>query len=73
MPFHYLVFFRFSACGYGTVKRQKRGNKEKNATQKSKRRNNAWRKDEKVNCAARTHVNHENKQAPKRLKKCYAK
>ena len=33
--------------------------------EKSNRRNDAWRKDEKVNCAARTHVNHENKQAPK--------
>ena len=30
--------FRFFACGYGTVKKQKRGNKEKNATRKIEKR-----------------------------------
>ena len=29
MPFRYLVFFRLSACGYGTVERQYRGEKKK--------------------------------------------
>ena len=65
-------FFRLSACGYGTVKKQNRGNKEeKNVTQKTKRRNNAWRKDEIVNYAARTDVNNENKR--EKTKKRHAK
>ena len=64
-------FFRLSACGYGTLKRQNRGNKEKNATRKNEKTKYAWRKDEIVNYAARTDVNHENKR--EKTKKRHAK
>ena len=66
-----LFLFRLSACSYGTVKKQNRGNKEKMQREKTKRRNNAWRKDEIVNYAARTDVKNENKR--EKTKKRHAK
>ena len=72
MPFRYLVFFRLSACGYGTVERQNRGEKKKKKMhrEKTKRRNNAWQKDEIVNYATRTDVNHENKREKTKKTPC---
>ena len=41
MPFRFLffffVFFCLSACGYGTVKRQNRGNEEKKCNAKKRK------------------------------------
>ena len=59
MPFRYLVVVFSSFClwlWHGEKTKQKKMQREK-----TKRRNNAWRKDEIVNCAAQTDVNHENK------------
>ena len=65
-------FFRLSACGYGAMKRlynakQTEEIKIKCPAKKTKRRNNAWGKDEISDCAARTDVNHE-KTSTKRRK-----
>ena len=43
--------------------------KKKMQLEKTKRRNNAWRKDEIVNCAARSDVNHENKREKTKTKR----